>query len=163
MIKKFVFILIIVTVLALGGGIFQPLSGDTTESKWSNTTPSINKTHVFHGELNSKGKPVGFHSRPGGKDPVDAGVIRIIDNPNRAGVYTAAVWIRKTNKTKFSSFFPDKMSREEVLEAILHAYKNTIKKGSQFRGPSGPGPNAFTIEGYLSNGNINTAYPIYRR
>jgi hypothetical protein len=56
--------------------------------------------------------------------------------------------------------FPDAMSREEVVGAILEAYRRRTTGGAErFRGPSGRG---FTIEGYLLRGDINTAYPIYR-
>jgi len=133
-------------------------------SKWSRTKPKINLTHIFEGEINRKGRPVGFHSRPGGRDPKTAKVVKIISPPNRVGVYTAKVkiWDRKEHKwkSKFSSFFPDKMSRKEVIKAILHAYKHRVHpKRQPWLGPSGKG---FMIQGYLNRkGNINTAFPIY--
>lgn len=160
MMKKFVFSLILVAVLTMGCGIFQPSSRITLESIWSPTHPPINETHIFHGEINRHGRAVGFHSRPWGHDPVDAGVLKIKSGPNQVGVYTAWVWIKNKIKTHFSSFFPDKMSRKDVLKAILHAFHNKkIRKGNKFEGPSGHG---FTIQGYLlKNGKINTAYPLY--
>ena len=36
--------------------------------------PKINKTHIFQGEINKSGKPVGFHHRPSGKNPANAKV-----------------------------------------------------------------------------------------
>ncbi len=53
---------------------------------WSDTDPQINLWHVFEGEINRKGKPVGFHSRPGGQDPANARVVSVKSKPNRAGV-----------------------------------------------------------------------------
>jgi len=132
--------------------------------KWSDTSPNINQWHIFDGEINRSGKPVGFHSRPGGRDPSIARIKSIRDKPNRAGVYTANIEIRDGNqwKGKFSSFFPDSMSREEVLTAILNAYDNSDNpKAQPFEGPSGLG---FRIQGYTSSrGGINTAFPIYVR
>ncbi len=133
-------------------------------SEWSRTRPQINLTHIFKGEINRKGRPVGFHSRPGGRDPETARMVKIVSPPNRAGVYTARVeiWDKRTRrwKQKFSSFFPDKMSRKEVIKAILHAYKHREHPRKQpWIGPSGSG---FVIQGYLNKrGNINTAFPVY--
>ena len=136
----------------------------SSTEKWSDTNPNINQWHIFDGEINRSGKPVGFHSRPGGRDPANARVRSVRDAPNRAGVYTASIEIRDGNqwKEKFSSFFPDSMSRDEVLNAILNAYNNSSNPNAQpFEGPSGLG---FKIQGYTSNrGGINTAFPIYVR
>jgi hypothetical protein len=129
----------------------------------SETSPRINLTHVFDGEINRKGRPVGFHARPGGRNPAGARVVQVLDRPNRQGVYTAAVEIRTEDGRwleKRSTFYPDRMSRGEVVAAILNAYRRrTTGVAEQFRGPSGQG---FTIQGWVQNGRINTAYPIYQ-
>jgi hypothetical protein len=138
-------------------------AGSSRGARWSSTRPAVNETHVFSGEINRRGKPVGFHSRPGGRNPPAARVTRIVDGPNRLGVYVAQVeiktpdgrWLKKT-----STFYPDAMDRAAVVAAVLRAYKGRSPAGSQkFRGPSGRG---FILEGYLlDDGRINTAYPIY--
>lgn len=129
---------------------------------WSNTTPKINLWHVFEGEVNRKGKPVGFHSRPGGADPANARLVSVKSRPNHAGVYTANIEVRDQQqwKSKFSSFFPDDMNQTEVINAILNAYKNSKNPKKQpWSGPSGRG---FQIQGYtLSRGDINTAFPVF--
>ncbi|HKV07389.1 MAG TPA: EndoU domain-containing protein [Thermoanaerobaculia bacterium] len=143
-----------------------PLAGEgrsRSEKRWSRTSPAVNETHLFFGEINKRGKPVGFHARPGGRDPQGARVVRVVDRPNRRGVYTAEVeikngegrWLRKR-----STFFPDGMDREAVLAAVVNAYRSrTTGNADKFRGPSGKG---FTIEGWrLDDGRINTAYPVY--
>ena len=127
---------------------------------WSDTRPAINLTHIFAGEINRFGKPVGFHSRPGGANPPGSGVVRIVERPNRAGVYTTVVWIGRRDRTKFSTFYPDRLTRPLVIQAILSAFRNGQHRGERFSGPSGYG---FTIEGYIQNGRINTAYPIFSR
>lgn len=134
--------------------------------KWSDTRPGINLHHIFLGEINRRGKPTGFHSRPAGQDPEAARVVRIQGKPNRQGVYTAQVEIYDPDnnqwKQKFSSLFPDSLSYRQVVDAILHAYDNRDKgKNQPWAGPSGLG---FEIQGYTNNnGSINTAFPIYVR
>jgi hypothetical protein len=162
------FILLLLTsllpgIFLAGNGDFLP--GPEREinyrtSVWSDTRPSINLTHIFAGEINRRGKPVGFHSRPGGANPPGSGIVRTIDQPNRAGVYTAMVWIGNRSRTKFSTLYPDRLTRPLVIAAILAAFRRGQRRGERFRGPSGLG---FTIEGYFQNGRINTAYPIYSR
>lgn len=147
---------------AVSAGNQADTQGDPDYPKWSTTKPNINQWHIFEGEINRSGKPVGFHSRPGGRDPAGARLKSVRDKPNRAGVYTASIEIRDGQqwKQKFSSFFPDSLSREEVLQAILNAYANSDDPQAQpFEGPSGLG---FTIQGYTSSrGGINTAFPIF--
>jgi EndoU nuclease-like protein len=140
----------------------RPSGGARADEEWSRTSPPVNVTHIFEGEINKRGKPTGFHSRPGGRDPENARVVRITDRPNRAGVYTAEVEIRSGSRwlSKRSTLYPDRLDREAVIMAVLNAFRNRSGAGEKFRGPSGQG---FTIEGYYQNGRINTAYPIYTR
>lgn len=129
---------------------------------WSSSNPEINLWHVFEGEINRKGKPTGFHSRPGGRDPANARVVSVKDKPNKAGVYTATIEVRDGNqwKSKFSSFFPDNLSQQEVIDVIVNAYNNSKNPKKQpWSGPSGLG---FQVQGYTtSRGGINTAFPVF--
>lgn len=137
--------------------------GERGSIEWSPTDPPINLTHLFEGQINRRGKPVGFHARPGGRDPANARLVRVLDRPNRAGVYTADVEIRDGGRwlPKGSTLYPDALSRRDVIDAVLHAFHERTSGGAEkFRGPSGRG---FTIEGYFQNGRINTAYPIFQR
>jgi hypothetical protein len=136
--------------------------GARADEEWSRTSPPVNVTHIFEGEINKRGKPTGFHSRPGGRDPQNARLVRIVDRPNRAGVYTAEVEIRSGSQwlAKRSTLYPDRLDREAVIQAVLNAFQHRTGDGEEFRGPSGQG---FTIEGYYQNGRINTAYPLYTR
>ncbi len=131
---------------------------------WSDTEPNINLSHVFHGEINRSGKPTGFHSRPGGRDPAGARVVRLQDEPNASGVYTARVAIRDGNdwSEKFSSMFPDELSSNEVIDVVLNAYRQADNPRAQpWEGPSGLG---FRVQGYTSSrGGISTAFPIFVR
>ena len=159
-----------------GSSLSSSSSGQSTNSggsgghnepgyaQWSKSDPNINLWHVFEGEINRSGKPVGFHSRPNGNDPANARIVSVRDKPNRAGVYTATIEIRDGDqwKSKFSSFFPDSLSRDQVVDAVLNAYQKSSDKNAQpFQGPSGLG---FTIQGYTSrSGGINTAFPVFVR
>lgn len=139
--------------------------GPGHDVQWTSTSPPINETHLFEGEINRRGQPVGFHSRPGGKDPENARLVAVTDGPNRAGVYGAEVEVRESGGSwlrKRSTMYPDAMGRADVVRAVLHAYENRTTGASQkFSGPSGRG---FTIDGYLlPDGRINTAFPIYRK
>jgi Bacterial EndoU nuclease len=142
-----------------------PAPAPSLDAEWSDTDPAINLEHVFEGQINRRGKPVGFHARPGASNPAGARVVRRVSGPNAAGVYIAEVeirngsgrWLRKT-----STFYPDRLRRDEVVAAILHAWNGRRNLGDgKFQGDSGKG---FTIEGYtLDDGGINTAYPLYKR
>jgi hypothetical protein len=137
-----------------------------TEAQWSRTEPPVNLTHVFCGEIDRDGDPSGYHHRPAGEDPPSARVVAVLDPPNAHGVYTAEVRVRRpggawTRQSKFSSFFPDAMSREAVLAAILEAYRASGDRDGKW-GAEGDG--GFRIEGWLlpdPPARINTAYPIY--
>ncbi|MEM7379222.1 MAG: EndoU domain-containing protein [Pseudomonadota bacterium] len=139
-------------------------SSAVSGSKWSDTSPAINLHHVFDGEINRSGKPTGYHARPGGSDPGSARVMSVRDGPNRHGVYTATIAVRDGTqwKEKFSSFFPDELSRQEVVSVILHAFEHSENPRAQpWRGPSGRG---FDVQGYtLRDGDINTAFPVYQQ
>lgn len=160
------------TALALGEGPPLAVECGGPRVRWSATEPPINLTHIFCGEVKSDGRAVGFHARPGGRDPATARVLAVEDGPNCRGVYTARVAVRRPDGSwraaddKFSSLFPDELSVEEVVQAILAAYRksgaqNGQRQEGKWRGDSGLG---FTVEGWvLPDGKrINTAYPIYR-
>jgi hypothetical protein len=155
--------LALAALILVGGEAVSRSHHSRPAEEWSRTSPPINVTHIFEGEINSRGKPVGFHSRPGGRDPQGARLVRVVDRPNRSGVYTAEVEIRSGSDwlAKRSTLYPDRLDRDAVIQAVLHAFTGrTTGNAEKFRGPSG---NGFTIEGYYQNGRINTAYPIFAR
>jgi hypothetical protein len=148
--------------------VFASSCNVVNHTVWSSTTPKLNLTHVFEGEINKKGKAVGFHSRPGAKDPAGARVVKITAGPNAKGIYTADIQVCNGKKWlgKFSSFFPDAMSKQQVIDLILRAHKAA---GSPLTGKWGATVDAITVNGYMCSGNskacpkgaINTAYPVY--
>lgn len=146
--------------------VFSPVVQAKDASDWSNTSPAINLTHIFIGEINDRGKASGFHFRPKEQDLGNTRIKKILSGPNKSGVYTAIVEILDRNsgkwREKFSSIFPDRLKKTALIKAILSAYRQNGLTGSRkWRGPSGFG---FLIEGYiLKDGRIITAYPIYKR
>jgi len=132
--------------------------------RWTATDPPINFVHIEFGEINRRDEAVGFHHRPNGVDPAAAQVVQIVQPPDANGVYRARVasrdpatgeWVRKKAP---STFYPDAMTREDVIEAVLAAFRAAdIRHNGQFVGPSGRG---FAIEGWYQNGRINAAYPL---
>jgi hypothetical protein len=132
--------------------------------KWTATDPPINFAHIETGEINRRGEAVGYHHRPNGVDPPGAKVLRITQPPDADGIYRARVALRDPatgewiDKRASSTFFPDAMSDDAVINAVLNAFHNGRRRGDgQFIGDSGTG---FMIEGWYQSGRIVAAYPL---
>uniref|UniRef100_A0A7U3YGC7 Bacterial EndoU nuclease domain-containing protein n=1 Tax=Geobacillus sp. (strain Y4.1MC1) TaxID=581103 RepID=A0A7U3YGC7_GEOS0 len=114
--------------------------------------------HIFHGEINKRGKAVGYHheSMMGGGKIVPGSESLC----NCHGVYFANVEVNGVKKQVPSTFFPKDWSRVDVLNAIKEAYENkTQLRGNKYIGTTSSG---MRIEMYLdSMGKIITAYPKY--
>jgi hypothetical protein len=133
----------------------------------------IDMPHILDGHLNAKGKAVGFHARPDGIDPPNSRMKQQIGLKNPQDVYQGKVeirdpatgnWVAKKGNDGMSTFYPDNMSPKEIEAAVRHAYADALRKGEvelsgEFTGDSGLG---FRIEGAARNGNIATAYPVYK-
>ncbi|MED3910559.1 T7SS effector LXG polymorphic toxin [Peribacillus simplex] len=115
--------------------------------------------HVYHGEINRRGKAVGYHheSMMGGK--IVPGTEK---KPDKNGVYMAKVEIDGVKKIADSSFFPKEWNRAEVLKAINEAYQSKEQIASnKYRGITSSG---IKVEIYLNkDGSIATAYPLYKK
>ncbi|MCK1981364.1 MULTISPECIES: T7SS effector LXG polymorphic toxin [Peribacillus] len=113
--------------------------------------------HVYHGEINRRGKAVGYHheSMMGGK--IVPGTETM---PDRNGVYRATVEVNGVRKNVDSSFFPKDWDRVQVLKSIEEAFVNKRQIGrNKYSSLTSSG---ITIEMYLKpDGSIATAYPIY--
>jgi hypothetical protein len=136
----------------------------SSAGKWTVTDPPINFVHIEFGEINRRDEAVGFHHRPNGMDPPNARVLQIVQAPDANGVYRAKVALRDratgewVRKKAASTFYPDAMTPEEVIDSVLTAFRAAdIRNSGQFVGPSGRG---FAIEGWYENGRINAAYPL---
>ena len=118
-------------------------------------------SHIFEGDINTKGRAGGYHY-----DMVEGTSGSIIEGTkgpvlNDARIYEAKVEVNgmpKKANVKKSTFFPDHMSPQEVVDAINEAYSNMeLIEGSRYSGTS---RNGIDIEIILnSEGKIITAYP----
>lgn len=142
--------------------------------------PNINGDHIFCGEIDGNVK--GFHSRPGGNNPTNAGITNVVVTavPNAMGIYNIS--FNKNGQHKnISTMFPDSCTQQEVENSILYAEANRVDcpAGAQpwatcgynrpdpvmaTQGPYCEGDddaNRFYVQfGLLNNGTINTAFPV---
>ncbi|MFU1721106.1 T7SS effector LXG polymorphic toxin [Bacillus velezensis] len=127
----------------------------TGKSKYTASTMK----HIYHGEVNKRGKAVGYHheSMMGGK--IIPGTEK---KPDKNGVYMAKVEVGSVKKIADSSFFPREWNRADVLKAIDEAYHTRKQvRSNKYRGITSTG---IKIEMYLnSDGTIATAYPLYKK
>ena len=151
--------------------------------------PIVNDPHIFCGEIRQRANgtfyATGFHSRPGGINPVGPGGAAIIGNgavgpaaPGApAGIYRLnnfTITQGGVTRTKaLSTMFPDACNQASVLVAIRNALAAAIVAGhvppGQFNGLSDGGGACtagggaqFNITGFTNaNGDVLTAYPAY--
>jgi hypothetical protein len=137
---------------------------------WSDDAPAVNRLHVFCGEIR-RGRPKGFHSTR--LLETSAVVTGVTGRSNeRDGIYDASVLFRN-DTAKFSTFFPDACSVDQVVASIQYAATHVERNHPQWGklGPSAPKHNGdgycvddngdpFEIRmGLLSDGRVNTAFP----
>jgi len=138
---------------------------------WSDDKPAVNRLHVFCGEIR-KGRPKGFHSTR--LLDTSAVVTEVTGRSNeRNGIYDATVRFRN-DTAKFSTFFPDTCTVDQLVASIHYAATHVERDHPQWGklGPSAPeqtddggycldaNGDPFEIRmGLLSDGRVNTAFP----
>ncbi|MBF0746382.1 EndoU domain-containing protein [Gemella sp. 19428wG2_WT2a] len=130
-----------------------------SDLKNTNNFASHAVTHIFHGEINRRGEAVGYHHEglPGGKGKI----LQITGKEDSKGIYRAKVQVDNVEKRAQSTFFPKKMSAQEVIDAVDEAFKNKKQISDALYEGTGKG---LTIQMYLDNkGKIATAFPIYNK
>ena len=117
--------------------------------------------HIFLGTINDEGKATGYHYN-GIKDSSGEIIPGTESEPDSYGVYTAKVRVNGKNKSGnkgYSSFFPDYMSPQDVIDAINEAYDNKQKIGDNLY--AGLTNDGMEIDMALNKkGIIITAYPV---
>lgn len=118
--------------------------------------------HIFDGEINKRGSANGYHYE-GINDSRGAVVEDTKSDLDTNGVYEAKVTvdgIEKSGNDGKSTFFPEYMSPQEVVDSINEAYDNREKiYGNRYQGES---KNGTRVEMCLDRDDkIITAYPIY--
>lgn len=121
--------------------------------------------HVLEGEVNSRGKAVGYHYEgfPTSKGEVIEGTKSKL---NEDGIYTAKVKVDGVDKTSNggkSSFFPEDWSAQDVVDRINETYESKVfVKGTDntYRGETKDG---VVIEMYIDTktDKIISAFPVY--
>ncbi len=136
------FLIFFLFILSCSIAYSADLSCKKKASKWSKTQPSINLKHIFCGEIDSRGRPKGFHSTQKlGSTPEVKEIYK--KRSLRKGIYNARVKF-SNGRTKFSTFFPDHCSINAITHSVVYAARNKTKKHHQWGilGPSAPKNNA---------------------
>lgn len=163
------------------GGVDQQETVTCPSTQWAKADNGVevNYGHIFCGQLNNKGRVVGFHARPQGKNPPTVGKVRITQPPNRQGLY-AGEWERvgHTGENKFSTFYPDHCTPTQVINTIGYAARHPQHCPQRAPDWAWCGANAppqdttaaychsadgtpFLIVGASSSrGGVNTAFPL---
>ena len=119
--------------------------------------------HIFEGDINRKGRAGGYHY-----DMVEGTSGSIIEGTkspalNDAGVYEAKVKVKETLKKANggkSTFFPDHMSPQEVVDSINEAYETRAFDTNSKNKYEGISKNGMKITMYLdSEKKIISAFP----
>ena len=116
--------------------------------------------HIFEGEVNKKGKAVGYHY-----ENIRNSAGQVIkgsrEKPNKSGAYAGKVKVNDIPKTANkgrSTFFPKSMSPQQVIDAINEAYANRVFiRGNTYEGTSRSGMEIMMF--IDKNGKIISAFP----
>ena len=132
---------------------------DVSRLKDTQNFRSGSLNHILEGELNARGKAVGFHyeGMPTQKGTIIPGTESL---PNAKGVYTAQVEVDSVVKNAQSSFFPKEYTPQQIVDSINEAYTTrTYIRGNRYSGTTSGG---IEVEMFLDvNNEIISAYPIY--
>ena len=136
---------------------------DLANLKHTENFTEKSKIHIFEGDLNRRGQSGGYHY-----DMVEGTSGNIIEGTrgpalNDAGIYEAKIEVNGIPKKAnggYSTFFPDYMSPQEVVDTINEAYFNKVLAyGNTYIGKS---HNGLKIGMYIreSDGKIISAFPM---
>ena len=136
---------------------------DLANLKHTENFTEKSKIHIFEGDLNRRGQSGGYHY-----DMVEGTSGNVIEGTkgpvlNDTGVYEAKVevdGIPKKANGGYSTFFPDNMSPQEVVDAINEAYEERQFKVKTRNTYEGFSKNGMKITMYLdSDEKIISAFP----
>ncbi|MGW7527617.1 EndoU domain-containing protein [Streptomyces sp. NPDC054783] len=139
--------------------------------KPSGHIPEHTFEHVLKGELKygKDGQPrvVGYHFRPGGRDPRGIKVPKILKIDHKTGLTQGNVWMRDPRtgtwvmKRAKTTFFPPTWTEREVRRAMVKAFENSQVVDPELHMWRGE-YKGITFEGYFDpvTGDAKTVYPI---
>ena len=118
--------------------------------------------HIFNGEINSRGHATGYHYE-GIEDSPGKSIEGTKTELDENGVYKATVevdGVLKVGNGGASSFYPEDMSPQEVIDSINEAYDSRVHlRGNTYIGEVN---GKFDVEMYLDDDEkIISAFPIY--
>jgi len=121
--------------------------------------PDLGVAHIVEGEINPKGKFVGFHSRGGG-----LGIVLHAGVPDAAGVYRAWVAADEACGLKYKTaanhtMFPDSWREDEICDEIMTAF-STVRVGVAVQGRwRGVGRRGLTVSGRICDDGSIIGHP----
>ena len=155
-VAKVVVLLLSVATLAVAAGVdpntFECTSkSPTSPPEYSNTKPPVALTHIFCGEINKKGKAVGFHSRhlsnmnskPGGTNypPCAKTTGKLTCKSEKLCqkciFYAEGIEVlgkdnkyikKKTNQGNLNYFFPDSWKPQFIVDLAIKIFKTCMKE-----------------------------------
>ncbi|WP_223697569.1 EndoU domain-containing protein [Bacillus wiedmannii] len=81
--------------------------------------------HIYHEEINKRGKAVGYHH----ENVMDGKIIPGTESvPDKNGVYRAKIEIDGVLKGPKSTFFPREWTPQQVIDAVNEAFHNKVNK-----------------------------------
>ncbi|GHU39256.1 hypothetical protein FACS1894192_12440 [Bacilli bacterium] len=130
---------------------------DYSKLKSTNNFKDNTANHILGGEVNKKGKAVGYHTENNLHDDLDVKLSNVTA-PDEFDVYKANVTINGTTKNSYSTFFPKEWSNQKIIDEINYAYGNMelSKRPGVYKGTAS---NGMEIEIQIKNGKIDSAYP----
>jgi Bacterial EndoU nuclease len=134
---------------------------NNSNSKLPSFLSEGNLKHILQGGINRRGEATGFHHLPSAKD-TNTKILQIINQENNCGVYKAKVSIEGKTKKAFSSMFPNKLTKEELVDIISKAYNKGRENFPTSKTLKVKTDNCFEILIAIDNNKkIITAYPLY--
>ena len=137
------------------------VSSDLEDLKGTEIFNSTAIEHIFIGSVNSKGNGSGYHYSmiSDAKGKIVEGSESALD---KNGLYTAKVEVDGHPKNGFSTFFPDKWSPQQVVDAIAAAREDALKTGKMSGDYHVGYYKGIQINLYLDKKDrVVTAFPIY--
>ena len=143
---------------------------------YTNIFPAGRRTHVLDGDVRiinpntGNMRAGGFHHRPNGVSPSGSRLRGRPNNRNADGVYEGYVRVEHAgppsqwvNKNSRSTFFPDNMSRSEVMAEIYEAYQHAVHRPGTYNTFRHTNRSGLTIQLYIDPHTqvIKSAHPLY--
>lgn len=143
----------------------KPLAKKVDSGGYQLKSFNIDFNHILDGEINKRGKAVGGHYAKS----KNLKVVRYIGDVDKNGVFRAkiAIWDKNNNKwvnkQATTSFFPKEWSSQKIKQQVKFSLNNANEFNQSNLKWQGKSESGIDIHGwYKQNGDVATAYPIYK-